>query len=194
MSPRVLFGLGNPGKRYRETRHNAGWQVLDAIAEAGGGAFKRTRLLHGETADVRVGDIPLRLVKPHSFMNLCGPVYRRALEVFDVGPEDALVVVDDFALPFGRLRLRKEGSAGGHNGLKSIQDALGDTAYPRLRLGIGPVPEAMEAADYVLRRYDAAQRRALPDLVQRGVAACETWARDGLDEAMNRFNVSSDPP
>ena len=190
MSERLLFGLGNPGSRYRKTRHNAGWQTLDLLAEQHGTSFKRTRLLHGEVADIRVGGTRVRLVEPHSFMNLCGPVYRRALQVFEADPVDALVVVDDFALPFGRLRLRAEGRPGGHNGLKSIQEALGGPAYPRLRLGIGPVPEGQDPADYVLRRYDAAQRRDLPDLLERAAAACLDWVREGLHEAMNRHNAT----
>ncbi len=130
----------------------------------------------------------LRLVKPQSYMNLVGPVYRRALEVFDLPPEAALVVLDDFMLPFGRLRLREDGSAGGHNGLKSIEGALGHRAYPRLRLGIGPVPEGMDPADYVLKRYGAAQARELPDLVGRGAEAALCWAETGIEAAMNAYN------
>ena len=92
MATRLLFGLGNPGRRYEKTRHNAGWQVLDHVVARYGAAFKRTRLLHGEEADVRLGGVRLRLVKPQSFMNLVGPVYKKSLDVWDVGAEDALVV------------------------------------------------------------------------------------------------------
>lgn len=189
MASRVLFGLGNPGKAYAATRHNAGWQVLDVLAERQGAEFRRTRLLHAETADLNLGELRLRLVKPQSFMNLVGPVLSRALEVFEVRREEALVLVDDFMLPFGRLRLRASGSSGGHNGLKSIEQALGSPEYPRLRLGIGPAPAGATWADYVLKRYDAAQRRALPELLERAADACECWGRDGLDPAMNRFNA-----
>jgi PTH1 family peptidyl-tRNA hydrolase len=186
---KVLFGLGNPGKGYRDTRHNAGWQVLDHLAAPAGAEFRRTRLLHGEVADLVSGDLRLRLVKPASFMNLVGPVYRRTLEVFEVDVGDALVVVDDFMLEFGRLRLKPEGSPGGHNGLKSVEQAMGGPLYPRLRLGIGPVPPGEDPAVYVLKRYDAAQRRALPDLLARGAEACLGWAREGMETAMNRFNA-----
>lgn len=189
MATCVLFGLGNPGRRYAETRHNAGWQVLDVLAERHGGAFKRTRLLHGEVADVRFGGSVVRMVKPASFMNLLGPVYVRALEVFDVEPVAALAVVDEFMLPFGRIRLGSRGSAGGHNGLKSLEQALGTREYPRLRLGIGPVPEPQDPADFVLRRYDAVQKRGLAAFLDRAADAAEGWVRDGMDEAMNRFNA-----
>lgn len=188
MSDRILFGLGNPGSRYRKTRHNAGWQTLDLLAEGAGVSFRRTRLLHGDMAELRLGDTRVRMIRPYSFMNRCGPVYRRMLGVFDAPAAEALVVVDDFALPFGRLRLRAEGSAGGHNGLRSIQETLSDRAYPRLRLGIGPVPEGMDPAVYVLQRYDAAQHRALPDLLDQAAQACRIWLLEGLETAMNRFN------
>jgi PTH1 family peptidyl-tRNA hydrolase len=194
MPPRLLFGLGNPGPRYQDTRHNAGWQVLDVLAREGNAVFRPTRFLLGETADLREGDVHVRMVKPHSYMNLCGPVYVRALEVFEVPPEEALVVSDDFMLPFGRLRLRAEGSSGGHNGLRSIGEALGSDVFPRLRLGIGPVPPPMDPTDFVLMRYEAEQRKALPDLLDRAAAACRTWAREGMDAAMNRHNKGEGPP
>jgi PTH1 family peptidyl-tRNA hydrolase len=187
---RLLFGLGNPGSRYAKTRHNAGWQVLDELAGRQGAAFRRTRLLHGEVADLRIGERQVRMVKPASFMNLVGPVYRRALEVFDVEAPAALVLVDDFQLAMGRLRFRADGSPGGHNGLKSIEGALGSGAYPRLKLGIGPAPEGARWADYVLKRYDAGQRRQLPELLERAADACEAWVREGLEAAANRFNAA----
>ncbi|MGE0190991.1 MAG: aminoacyl-tRNA hydrolase [Planctomycetota bacterium] len=187
---RLLFGLGNPGKGYAATRHNAGWQVLDHLLadEPGAAGFRRTRLVHGEVADLVIGDRKVVLVKPASFMNLVGPVYLRALEVYDLAPEQALVLVDDFALPFGRTRLRADGRHGGHNGLRSLEEALGTTEYPRLRLGIGPMPEAARWAEWVLKRYDAVQKRALPELLARGADAARLWAREGLEAAANRFN------
>lgn len=185
---RILFGLGNPGRRYAKTRHNAGWQVLDVLADRHGAGFKRTRLLHGEVADVRVGDEVVRLVKPASFMNLVGPVYKRALEVYEVSVAEALVLVDDFSLDTGRLRFRAEGSAGGHNGLKSVQQSLSSLAYPRLKLGIGPAPQGARWADYVLKRYDAEQRRVVPEMLEEAADACEFWVGEGLDAAANRYN------
>ncbi len=185
---RILFGLGNPGARYEQTRHNAGWQVLDELAARSGVAFKKTRLLNGEVADARIGDEVVRLIKPHSFMNLVGPVYFRGLDVYDLAPEEALVLVDDFQLEMGRLRIRSRGRHGGHNGLRSIEQVLGTAAYPRLKIGIGPAPAGARWADYVLRGYDRRQKEALPELLARAGDACEMWVRSGLNEAMNRFN------
>ena len=191
---RVLFGLGNPGRGYAKTRHNAGWQVLDELAERHDTAFKRTKLLHGELADFRLGDVRVRMIKPASFMNLLGPVYLRALDVFDLAPEDTLALVDDFSLPFGKLRFRAAGSHGGHNGLRSIESILGAKDYPRLKLGIGPVPPRVRWADWVLKRYDAEQRRGLPAFMRDAADAVETWLRHGLTEAQNRHHVVEKPP
>ena len=185
---RLLFGLGNPGKQYAKTRHNAGWQVLDQLAEEHGTGFRRTRLLHGDIGDFRDSGQRIRMVKPASFMNRVGPVYVRSLDVFETDVRDALVLVDDFALPFGRLRFRAQGSAGGHNGLRSVESSLGSSTYPRLKLGVGPAPEGARWADYVLKRYDANQRRALPALLERAAGACGVWAREGLEAAANRYN------
>jgi PTH1 family peptidyl-tRNA hydrolase len=185
---RVLFGLGNPGVRYAHTRHNVGWQVLDELARAESASFRAARFFPGDEASYREGGEVVRLVKPTTFMNLCGPAYVRALEVYEVDPVEALVVSDDFMLPFGRLRLKGGGSSGGHNGLKSIEEALGRQDYPRLRLGIGPVPPPQDPADFVLQRYDAEQVKGLPDLLERGVSAARLWLKEGLEAAANRFN------
>ncbi len=190
----VLFGLGNPGCEYAATRHNAGWQVLDRLVARFGGAFRESRFVHGEVADVAIEGRKARLVKPHSFMNLCGPVYVRTLEVLGATPPEALVVLDDFMLPFGRLRLRADGSAGGHNGLKSIEGALGSRDYPRLRVGIGPCPPAIDPAVWVLQRYRADERRALPEVLERAADAAVCWLTAGLEETMRRFNPDPTPP
>lgn len=184
----LLFGLGNPGKQYAATRHNAGWQVLDVLADRHGAGFRRTRLLHGEVADLRLGAHRLVMVKPASFMNLVGSVYMRALEVYEVDLPRALLLVDDFMLPFGRLRFRAEGSHAGHNGLRSIEEAVGGRGAPRLKLGIGPAPEGAAWADYVLKRYDAEQRRGLEAFLDRAANATTDWAERGLEAAANRWN------
>ena len=186
--PHILFGLGNPGARYEPTRHNAGWQVLDQLATESEVVFKRTRLMEALIADCRIGDEVVRMVKPISYMNRVGPVYLRCLDVYDAAPEDALVLVDDFQLDFGRLRFRARGSAGSHNGLKSIEKILAAQDYPRLKIGIGPAPEGARWADYVLRGYSVQQKERLPDLLFRGARAVETWVREGIVAASNQFN------
>jgi PTH1 family peptidyl-tRNA hydrolase len=190
----LLFGLGNPGREYAATRHNAGFQVLDLLAERFGGSFRASRFLQAEDADVAVEGRRVRLVKPLSYMNLCGPVYARALDVFGATPGEALVVVDDFALPLGRLRLRADGSAGGHNGLRSIEETLGSRAYPRLRVGIGPCPAPVDPAVWVLQRPTAEERRALPELLRRAADAALAWSASGMEAAMRRYNPDPAPP
>lgn len=190
MDGRLVVGLGNPGEEYAATRHNLGYLVVDRLATRWGAAFSRSGFYAGLSASASPAGLPpVRLVKPTSFMNLCGPVYARALTVHEAEPKDALVVVDDFALDFARLRFRPEGSSGGHNGLKSIEGALGHRAYPRLRIGIGPVPGRQDPADFVLRRFNAEQRKEIPFLVEKAADAVLAWLRDGMTVAMNRYNA-----
>jgi PTH1 family peptidyl-tRNA hydrolase len=185
---KIVVGLGNPGPDYDGTRHNVGFRVADLLAARFGASFERSRFVQAHAADARRGEDRVRLVKPYTFMNLVGPAYRRTLEVYEAAPEDALVVVDDFMLPFGRLRLRKEGSAGGHNGLKSIEQAMGSQVYPRLRIGIGEVPSGRDAADYVLTRWNATERKELPFVIEAAADAVVTWLDEGIDRAMERHN------
>lgn len=191
----VLVGLGNPGEEYAKTRHNVGFDVLDLLATRWGATFERSNLLTGLVANASPRGLPaarVRLVKPTTYMNLSGTAYARALKVFEAPVEGALVVLDDFALDFGRLRFRAEGSSGGHNGLKSIEGSLGSKAYPRLRIGIGPVPSGRDPADFVLSRYNAAERKELPFLLESAADAVETWLRDGIAKAMEKHNRSAD--
>ena len=192
----VLVGLGNPGEEYARTRHNVGFDVVDLLAKRWGATFERSNLLTGLVATASPPGCPaprVRLVKPTTYMNLCGPAFARALKVFEGAVEGALVVVDDFALDFGRLRFRAEGTSGGHNGLKSIEGALGTKAYPRLKVGIGPVPAGRDPADFVLSRYHAEERKELPFLIEAAADAAELWLREGLVRASERTNGKSDP-
>ena len=196
--PRLVFGLGNPGEEYARTRHNVGFDVVDVLAKRWGASFERSRFVQAQVAPVPASRLPdgvdeervgkVRLVKPSTYMNLCGPAYARALQVFETSVEDALVVLDDFMLPFGRLRMRREGSSGGHNGLKSIEGSLGSQAYPRLRIGIGAVPGRKDPADHVLSRYDAVERKELPFVLEAAADAVATWLTAGIDRAMDRHN------
>jgi len=191
---KLVVALGNPGEEYERTRHNVGWLVADVLAKRLGATFERSRFVQAHVADARGRDDRLRLVKPTTYMNLCGPAYRRAVEVFESTVEDALVVLDDFMLPFAKLRFRAAGSAGGHNGLKSIEQALGSQQYPRLRIGIGEVPSGRDPADYVLTRFNAAERKELPFVVESAADAVETWLDQGIDRAMAKHNRDPEPP
>lgn len=188
-SSRLVVGLGNPGPEYDGTRHNVGFDVVDRLAARWGVRFERSGWVPGLVATAAPEGLPrVRLFKPTTFMNVIGPAYARALKVFEAEVDASLVVVDDFMLDFGRLRFRADGSSGGHNGLKSIEGALKTRVYPRLKVGIGPVPGTRDPADFVLGRYDAAQRKELPFLVEEAADAVLTWLRFGIDKAMERHN------
>ena len=183
---KVVVGLGNPGSRYGATRHNVGWMVIDRLADRAGWSGGRERDA-ARVAWGRYGDLDLMLVKPLTFMNESGLAVRKSLARERTPLEDLLVVCDDFALPFGRLRLREAGSAGGHNGLRSIIGELGSQKFARLRVGIGE--PAQDAIDHVLSRFAADERRDLPIVLDAAADAVETWARDGAPRAASRWNA-----
>ncbi|HEX7241685.1 MAG TPA: aminoacyl-tRNA hydrolase [Longimicrobiaceae bacterium] len=185
---KVVVGLGNPGPEYSATRHNVGWWLADALAESWGlGRFKKEK--SAAVASGRLEPWAVRVMKPLTYMNLSGQVLAplRRMNSFDVA-RDLLVVVDDVALPPGRVRFRPEGSAGGHNGLKSIESALGTRSYPRLRIGVGGPPPGADLARWVLAPVPKADRQVLLDLFPELVQGVETWMHEGTEAAMNRFN------
>lgn len=190
---KLITGLGNPGAQYDRTRHNVGFMVLDALANrlgwAGGEDFNglAKSKFDGLALDGPFGSDKLVLLKPITFMNLSGRSVRAAMSFYKIEPPDVLIVLDDLALPTGRLRLRKDGSDGGHNGLKDITRALGTQEYPRLRIGIDPAPPRIAGRDWVLGKFTPDQEAQLD--LSRAADACLAWARDGIDGAMNRFNV-----
>lgn len=185
------MGLGNPGREYEATRHNVGWWVVDHLADVWRfDGFRRD----GDSfvSQGRVGAEQVRLVKPQTYMNLSGqalkPYQRRP---FWSAATDLLVVVDEVALPLGSYRLRSRGSAGGHNGLKSIERALGSQDYSRLRIGIGPNDERRAIGDlagFVLAPFGKTERADVIALMPRLTEAVETWLRDGIEAAMNQHN------
>ncbi|MBV8749764.1 MAG: aminoacyl-tRNA hydrolase [Candidatus Eremiobacteraeota bacterium] len=179
----LIVGLGNPGTRYRSTRHNAGFIGVDALAEHWQ-ATDWKRKGEARIALDRAHDVVL--VEPQSYMNLSGHPVLSLASFYKVPPPRILVVVDELDLPFGTLRMRARGSSGGHNGLKSIIAAIG-TDFPRLRIGIGRAHEG-DAIDRVLGPFDDEERRALPAIVERAVAGIETWLTRGVDAAMNFVN------
>jgi peptidyl-tRNA hydrolase, PTH1 family len=193
----LVVGLGNPGSEYVGTRHNVGWEVLDALANSLGwikkpGDFER--LARGKfdaiTLDGNVSGEKVLMLKPMTYMNLSGSAVRQAMAFYQLVPADLMVVLDDLALPSGRIRIRSSGSSGGHNGLKDIERALGTDAYPRLRLGIDSPPGRMAGKDYVLAGFTAAQRELIDPAVAKAAQAVVTWIESGIDAAMNKFNQS----
>jgi peptidyl-tRNA hydrolase, PTH1 family len=184
---KIVVGLGNPGRQYAETRHNVGWMVLDRVADRGGWSGGRSRDA-ATTVYGKYRDLDLMLAKPQTFMNLSGIAVRKLLARQRVSLSEILVVVDDFALPLGRLRLRGEGSAGGHNGLKSIIGELGSQEFARLRVGIGEPPQR-GAIDHVLSRFARAEKKTLDEVIEAAADAVEEWARLGTDKAANRWNA-----
>ena len=184
----LVVGLGNPGPRYAATRHNAGFMVLDLLAERVGGRFKT----HRSNADVlegRLAATPVVLAKPRTFMNESGGPVVNVARFFKVEPAHLIVVHDDLDLPFGTLRLKRGGGDGGHNGLKSITAALGSKEYARVRFGIGRPPGRQDPADYVLREFSVAERKDLPVDVDRAADTVEHLLTGGLEAAQNIFNT-----
>lgn len=182
----LIVGLGNIGDEYRNTRHNIGFMILDAFAEASNISFSTER--YGDVARMRLKNKQLVLLKPSTYMNLSGNAVRYWKEKENIPVENILVLVDDIALPFGAIRLKMRGSDAGHNGLKNIAQMLGTDAYPRLRFGIGnDFPRGCQV-DYVLGRFTAEQRLALPARIETTDEAIRTFCLAGPAAAMNMFN------
>jgi PTH1 family peptidyl-tRNA hydrolase len=185
---KIVVGLGNPGARYEKTRHNIGWLVLDRLADRVGAEGRAKAKDAAATVRGRLGRDELILVKPMTYMNLSGLAVRKALARERAPIEDLLVVVDDMDLPFGRLRLRERGSAGGHNGLRSIIGEMGTEGFSRLRVGIGK-PARSGAIDHVLGDFAHAEQRHLDVLLEAAADAVELWVREGPHRAANRWNA-----
>ncbi|MAG93129.1 MAG: aminoacyl-tRNA hydrolase [Planctomycetaceae bacterium] len=186
---KVVVGLGNPGKKYENTRHNVGFEVVAELARRHGGG-KPQRKFEAELVEVLVGSERVLLVAPETFMNLSGRSVRQVTEFFKLALDDLLVICDDLNLRLGQLRLRRGGSGGGQNGLKNIIDQLGTQDVPRLRIGIDRAPERVDPADYVLSRFWKEQRAPMDDAVVAAANGVECWVERGIDAAMNLVNVS----
>jgi PTH1 family peptidyl-tRNA hydrolase len=183
---KIVVGLGNPGKQYEQTRHNVGWMVLDRLADRAGWTGHARARDAAATVHGRYDGLDLMLAKPTTYMNLSGVAVRKELARQRAPLEDMLVVVDDFDLPLGKLRMREQGSAGTHNGLRSIIGELGSQKFARLRVGIGAPGHA--AKDHVLSRFTDAERKVLDDVLDAAADAVEDWAREGPARAANRWN------
>lgn len=182
----LIVGLGNIGAEYADTRHNIGFKVLDALAEASNTAFTTVR--YGDIAEMRYKGRTLILLKPSTYMNLSGKAVRYWMEAEKIPADHLLVVSDDIALPFGTLRMRPKGSAGGHNGLKNIAELLGTEEYARMRFGVGGDFPRGRQVDYVLGAWTDEERKALPERLKIFGDAIKSFAAVGTAMTMNCFN------
>ena len=182
----LIVGLGNIGAEYADTRHNIGFDVLDALAEASNTSFTTDR--YGAVATLRSKGHTLVLLKPSTYMNLSGKAVRYWMDAGKIPPENLLVISDDIALPFGTLRLRPKGSAGGHNGLKNISELLGTEEYARMRFGVGGDFPKGHQVDYVLGEWSDEERKALPERLKVFVDAIRSFATVGTQLTKTNFN------
>ena len=184
----LIVGLGNPGEKYENTRHNVGFQVVDELAERQHAPIQKLKF-KALTNLLTIAGEKVLVMKPVTYMNLSGEAVRPAADFYKIPPERILVISDDTALDAGALRIRTKGSAGGHNGLKSIIQHLGTDQFPRVRVGVGQKPHPdYELADWVLGKFQGEDKKAMDAAVKRAADAVECLLREGPDRAMNRFN------
>ena len=184
----LIVGLGNPGSKYWNTRHNVGFAAMDALADSRHARVDRVKF-QGLTGTAELDGKKLILLKPTTYMNLSGQAVSAAARFYKIPPERILVMFDDISLEPGRIRVRKEGSAGGHNGVKSIISSLGSQAFPRIKIGVGAKPHPdYDLADWVLSVFPLSQREAMAEVYSRAAEAARAIVTEGCDAAMNRFN------
>ncbi len=185
----LIVGLGNIGSEYHETRHNIGFMVLDALAEKQGLSLESDRL--ASTLTLRYKGRILYLVEPSTYMNLSGKAVRYHLDKHGVELENILVITDDLSIKFGQVRMRAQGSAGGHNGLKSIEEHLKTQAYPRMRIGIGSEFSRGGQVDYVLGKFSEEEQIVLPKIIEHCVQGILSFATQGVGRTMSQFNAKN---
>jgi len=185
---KVIVGLGNPGKKYERTRHNIGYRVVDCLAQQISCTLSREDF-HAHIGFGKIGNEKVCLMKPTTYMNLSGESVRSIKDYYKLDAKDFLIVLDDVELPLGTIRLRPQGSSGGHKGLQSIIDCCHTDEIPRLRLGVGkPESPSMDLADFVLMPFDEAEITAVETMIQTAVNASEHWVLEGIEKTMNQFN------
>ena len=189
---KLIVGLGNPGREYRDTRHNVGFMVVDALADRWRVSDAWRERFDALQIRTTVGDAPVVIAKPLTFMNLSGQAVSAIAGFFKIEPADVLVIVDEAALPLGRLRARREGGAGGHNGLKSLIQHLGTQNFPRMRVGVGRGADGRDLSDHVLGRFELSERETVSAAVLRAADATEMFISDGIERVMNAFNAAQD--
>ena len=183
----IIAGLGNPGTEYEHTRHNAGFDTMERLAERWQvRTWKKT--MKGLVAEVNLGEKWVVLVKPQTYMNLSGECLQAVLKWYHCPMERLAVIYDDIDLPLGKIRVRKSGSAGTHNGMRSIVSCLGGQDFPRIRVGTGAKPEGWDLANWVLSRYAAEDRETMDKTFDKAAAAAVAWIENGIEKAMQEAN------
>ena len=186
MTQRIILGIGNPGPKYAGTRHNIGFEVIDALAHEYALSFFEERF-RSDWTEVKTEQGTVVLLKPRTYVNNSGSAVVEVLDFYDVPMENLLVIADDLHLPLGKIRLRAKGSSGGHNGLRSIINLCGTNEFARLRIGIG-CDAIRDVTEYVLGQYDESEKAEIFSGVRTAVAAVHTWLEYGIDRTMNIFN------
>jgi peptidyl-tRNA hydrolase, PTH1 family len=192
--PQLIVGLGNPGSKYDQTRHNIGFAAVDALARTWQIGLAETRKFQGIFGEGRSVTDKIRLLKPTTFMNLSGQSMRTVMDWYKLSPESVLVIYDDMDLPLGKIRLRQSGSAGGHNGMKSAIAHLGTPNFPRLRIGIGAAKDHhpdKAVVSHVLGRFSASEEKVLPEVLNLVIGAVEMSLKQGIPKAMSLYNNRS---
>lgn len=183
----LIVGLGNPGDKYERTRHNCGFLVIDELAQRAGREL-RTPECQSRTTKAKLGRAETLLVKPQTFMNLSGVAVAALMKKHEIKADSILIISDDVALPLGQLRLRREGSAGGQNGLKSIIKEIGTQSFARLRIGVAPDYPIRNLSDFVLGEFSKGERETLNETILKAADAVEVLLQDGIAEAMSKYN------
>ena len=186
---KLIIGLGNPGREYTFTRHNVGFMVIEEVAMANSIKWKSSRRFKALKGEGKIGPERCYLAMPQTFMNLSGNSARSLVNWLKIDLKHVLIVVDDAALPFGEIRLRTKGSDAGHKGLRSIIDCLGTNEFARMRIGIMGQGQSKDLSEHVLSGFTKKEQKSLPDILKHSSLACECWVENGIDAAMNQYNV-----
>jgi PTH1 family peptidyl-tRNA hydrolase len=186
---KIIIGLGNPESRFERTRHNVGFEVVERLGRRWAPGQTWRYDFHSLLLELRHAQEPILLVKPQTYMNRSGLAVAELVQYYQLPLHHLLVICDDLNLPLGQLRLRAQGTHGGHKGLLDIQQRLGTTQYPRLRIGIGSPPAGWDAADFVLGRFRPEERAVIEPALERAADAVVVWLEQGIEAAMNRYNV-----
>jgi peptidyl-tRNA hydrolase, PTH1 family len=190
---KLIVGLGNPGRKYQETRHNIGYMVLAALARRFGTSPSKAKF-RGEVMEAEIGGCKVLLLSPTTYMNLSGESVAEAAHFYKIPLADLLVICDDLNLPLGKLRFRARGSSGGQKGLEDIIRRLDTEDFSRLRMGIGSPPQQQDWAVFVLSKFSAEEKPQIGRAIDRATEAVETWIRQGIEPCMNQFNTDPVPP